>query len=252
MSKKNEKKLAIYQFADLSKYPFGKRLTVYLVDWILYLLIIGIGKTVKFEFETWKDCEVQAYKDFETAYENKPPLIASFWHNRIFLFSYLISNIWQKLDFVAMVSQSFDGEYISRAAQRLGYGIVRGSSTRGGSDASREMLDLLKENLMMALTVDGPKGPKYKAKKGAVKLAQLAGVPIIPTLIECKKYWQLKKSWDNLQIPKPFTRAKVFVGKPIFVSREIDETEFENKLQELQKQLDELVKQGENWRNENL
>lgn len=251
MSKKNEKNLAIYQFANLSKYSFGKRLTIHIVDWILYFLIIIIGKTVKFEFETWKDCEVEAYKDFETAYQNKPPLIAAFWHNRIFLFSYLISNLWRELDFVAMVSQSFDGEYITRAAQRLGYGIVRGSSTRGGRDASREMLDLLKQDLMMALTVDGPKGPKYKAKKGAVKLAQISGVPIIPTLIECKNYLQLN-SWDNLQIPYPFTQAKVFVGTPIFVSKKINENEFENKLEEVQKQLDELVKRGENWRNDNF
>jgi hypothetical protein len=245
MSKINNKNKIIYKFAGLSNYSLSKRLMIYLVDWILFLLIIGIGKTIKFEFETWKDCQVEAYKDFETAYQNKPPLIAVFWHNRIFLSSYVIGKIWNDLDIVAMVSQSFDGEYIARAAQRLGCGIVRGSSTRGGREASREMFDLLNQNLMVALTVDGPKGPKYKAKIGAVKLAEMSGFPIIPAMIECKNFWTIN-SWDKLQIPKPFTNAKVFVGKPIFVNEE----EIENKRKEMQKQLDEFVKQGENWRND--
>ncbi|MCU0239938.1 MAG: lysophospholipid acyltransferase family protein [Pyrinomonadaceae bacterium] len=248
MSKINTKNSPIYQFANLSKYSFGKRLTIYLVDLILFGLITLIGKTVRFEFETWKNFEIDEWKDFETTYQKKSPLIAVFWHNRIFLFSYLVSKIWTNLDFVAMVSQSFDGEYISRAAQRLGYGIVRGSSSRGGLNASKEMLELLDQNLMMALTVDGPRGPKYKMKAGAIKLAKLSGCPIIVTIIECKSFWTLN-SWDNLQIPKPFTKAKVFVSQPIFVSTETDEKEMADKLEEVQKRLDELVKQGENWRN---
>ncbi len=249
MSKKDIKNSQVYKFADLSKYSIGKKLTIYLVDWILFILISLIGKTIRFEFETWKKFEVKEWETFEKVYQSKKPLIAVFWHNRLFLFSYLVSKIWTNLDFVAMVSQSFDGEYIARAAQRLGYGIVRGSSTRGGTNASKEMLGLIEENLMMVLTVDGPKGPCYKVKKGAIKLAQISGIPIIPTLIECKKYWTIN-SWDNLQIPKPFSRAKVFVSSPIFVSEHLDDKELENKLEEVQKRLDELTKHGENWRND--
>ena len=96
----------------------------------------------------------------------------------------------------------------------------------------------------MAFTVDGPRGPRYVAKSGPVMLAKKTGNPILPFVIECSSYWQIK-SWDRLQIPRPFARAKVIYAEPIFVS---DGGDDEAMRLELQTALDDLVERGMSWR----
>ena len=127
-----------------------------------------------------------------------------------------------------ITSQSFDGEYIARFIQRFGYGAVRGSSTRGGVGALARMIRLMKKGLPAGFTVDGPKGPKYVAKSGPVLLAKKTGNPVMPFSVETRKHWTIK-SWDNLQIPKPFTRARVFIAEPVYVEKEAGDEEIENK-----------------------
>ena len=111
-----------------------------------------------------------------------------------------------------ITSQSFDGEYIARFIQRFGYGAVRGSSTRGGVGALVEMIRLMKKGLPAGFSVDGPKGPLYFAKTGAILLAKKTGNPVMPFSVETKNHWTIK-SWDKLQIPKPFSKAKVFIAR---------------------------------------
>lgn len=233
----------IRKFASLSKYSWREKFVIYLADLFFSALIILIGKTVRFEFEGWKDSKIAGWEDYETAYAKKPATISAIWHDRIFLMTYF----WRKQGLTILVSQSFDGEYIARTAQRFGYGVIRGSSTRGGSNALKKMLRLLRKGIWMGFTVDGPIGPRYKAKKGSLLLAKQTGLPIIPISIEARKFWTVN-SWDKLQIPKPFTRAKVFIAEPIFVSKDAGKEELKNKQKELQRKLDELVVCGEQWR----
>ena len=225
-----------YTTADLSAYSFGKRALIHFADWAFYLLIKYIGKTIRYETNDWEN-----YEEIERA--GKIP-IYSFWHNRIFAGTYF----FRERGIVIITSQSFDGEYIARFIQRFGYGAVRGSSTRGGVGALVEMIRLSKKGLPMGFSVDGPRGPKYVAKTGAVLLAKKTGNPLMPFVFECEKFWTLN-NWDKLQIPKPFTRAKLFIGSPIYVAKEADEAEIENKRLELQKKLDEATANGEQWRN---
>lgn len=240
---KKQKSSNAFRFADLSKYSFRQKIAIRLADWVFYGLINLLGKTMRFEVEGWKDFGDEKWGNFEKAYAERPATISALWHDRIFMSAYF----WRHQGFVVMVSRSFDGEYIARTAQRLGFGVVRGSSTRGGSAALAEMVRLMEEGLSMTFTVDGPKGPRYKAKRGAIALAKITGVPIVPMIIETKNFWTVG-SWDKLRISKPFTRAKVFLAAPIFVSAQADETEIENKRLELQAKLDELVILGEQWR----
>jgi lysophospholipid acyltransferase (LPLAT)-like uncharacterized protein len=194
-----------------------------------------IGKTIRYQTEGWEN-----YEQIER--DNKIPIYA-FWHNRIFAGTYFFRN----RGIVVITSQSFDGEYIARFIQRFGYGAVRGSSTRGGVGALVEMIRLMKQGLPTGFTVDGPKGPKYVAKTGAVLLAKKTGNPIMPFVVETEKFWTIN-SWDKLRIPKPFTRAKVFIAAPVYVPKDADETEIENKRQELQSKLDETVRLAKQWR----
>ena len=233
MTQKIEKS---YRKADLAAYSFGKRLLIYAADWAFYLLIKFIGRTIRYETDDWEN-----FAQIERA--GKTP-IYSFWHNRIFAGTYY----FRKRGIVIITSQSFDGEYIARFIQRFGYGAVRGSSTRGGVGALVEMIRLAKKGLPMGFSVDGPRGPRYVAKTGAVLLAKKTGNPLMPFVFECEKFWTLN-NWDKMQIPKPFTKAKLFIAAPIYVAQNADEAEIENKLLELQKKLDEATANGEQWRN---
>ena len=231
------------KFASLKKYPWQKRMMIYLIDFFLYSIILLIGKTIKFEVEGWKDSDTEGYESYEIAYEQHPTSILAYWHNRIFL----MTVFWRGHGSAVMASQSFDGEYISRTAQRFGYGIIRGSSTRGGSAALKKMTSLLNQGVSMGFTIDGPVGPCYKVKPGALLLAKKTGAPIGPVLIEPEKYWTIN-SWDKLQIPKPFTKAKVFIAEPVFVSHDANKKELAAKQDEVQRKLDELVSLGKQWR----
>ena len=224
-----------YAFRDLSAYPVKKRLLIRAADLVFFLLIKLIGRTVRFETEGWEHWEAASQ-------EGRLP-IYTFWHNRVFLSTYF----WQRRRIVVMTSQSFDGEYIARFIQRFGYGAARGSSSRGGVGAVVEMVRLMRAGCPTAFTIDGPKGPRYVAKMGAVLLAKKTGSPVLPFTITCKSFWQAK-SWDAFQIPKPFTRARVLIAPPIFVPPDADEAALEEKRDELQRALDEINRRGEEWK----
>src|SRR5205823_5355921 len=117
---------------------------------------------------------------------------------------FLSAYFWQRRGIVAMTSQSFDGEYIARFIQRFGFGAARGSSTRGATGAVVEMVRLMRAGCPAAFTIDGPKGPPYVAKMGAVLLAKKTGHPILPFTITAANFWEANKSWDRFQVPRPF------------------------------------------------
>ena len=226
----------VYEPAQLSAYSFKERLLIRLADRAFYTLITLIGKTLRFERENWENHE-------RVESGGKIPIYV-FWHNRIFAATYFLRH--RKV--VVITSQSFDGEYIARFIQRFGYGAVRGSSTRGGVSALVELIRLMRNGgAPVAFPVDGPRGPRYVAKAGPCLLAKKTQNPMLPGIVEAEKYWEIK-SWDRMQIPKPFSRVRVFMGAPIFVAPDADETEIENKRLELQKSLDELVARGQQWR----
>ena len=231
----NERINRAYEFADLSGYSFLDRLKIRAADLLFYLLINLIGLTARFEVIGWEN--------HEKAEANGGLPIYVFWHDRIFLTTYW----WRNRRIVVMTSRSFDGEYIARFIQRFGYGAVRGSSTRGGAGAIVEMTRLMRAGCTTAFTIDGPKGPRHIAKMGAVMLAKKSGQPIVPVTMALERYWTTP-SWDLFQIPKPFTRACVFVAPPIYVPADADEATLAAKRNELQQTLDDLNHQSEEWR----
>ena len=224
-----------YKFADLSSYPLKKRFLIRAADLGVFLLINVIGRTIRWQVDGWENWE-QATRDGQVP-------IYTFWHNRVFLATYF----WRKRRIVVMTSQSFDGEYIARFIQRFGYGAARGSTTRGGVGAIVEMVRLMRAGLPTAFTIDGPKGPRYVAKMGAVLLAKKTGQPILPFTITPRRFWESKKSWDRFQVPLPFTRTRVDIAPPIYVPTDADETVLEVKRDELQTALDGLNRRCEEW-----
>ena len=136
-----------YGFADLSSYPFKKRLLIRAADLTFYALIRLLGRTVRFEVEGWENHEL--------ATRNGSLPIYAFWHERIFLTTYWWPKRLERVP-VVMTSRSFDGEYIARFIQRFGYGAVRGSTTRGGAGAIVEMARLVRAGCPAAFSIDGP------------------------------------------------------------------------------------------------
>jgi lysophospholipid acyltransferase (LPLAT)-like uncharacterized protein len=232
VAKQKEK---MYRFSSLENYTFKERLLIRFLGFAFYVFTNLIGKTVRFEIEGWENLE-------KIERDGKIPILA-FWHNRIFLATYY----FRFRGIIVMSSQSFDSEYVARFIQRFGFGIVKGSSTRGGVGGLIEMIRLLKKGFPTGFSVDGPKGPVYQAKTGTLLLAKKTGNPVLPFSVEAENYWTIK-SWDKLQIPKPFTRAKILIAEPIDISENADEREMEIKHLELQEKLDKLVALGKHWR----
>ncbi|MFN6962660.1 MAG: lysophospholipid acyltransferase family protein [Pyrinomonadaceae bacterium] len=225
----------VYRHAPIDRFRLKDRLLIRMADLGFYTLIRAIGSTLRYEVEGWDNYE-------QIAADGRVPIYC-FWHDRIFAGTYFFRN--RKI--VVITSQSLDGEYIARFIQRLGYGVVRGSSSRGGVGALVEMIRLMRAGAPMAFTVDGPRGPRYAAKKGPVLLAKKTSNPMMPFVVECKRYWTVR-SWDRLQIPRPFSRVKVIIAPPIYVDGNASEPEIDAKLAELQSSLDSLVERGKKWR----
>ena len=224
-----------YEFADLSGYSLRQRILIRLADLVFYSLIVLIGATLRYETRDWHFLE-------EIERNGQVPIYA-FWHNQIFLAAYF----FRKSGAIVMTSQSFDGEYIARAIQRLGFGTARGSSTRGGVGALVEMTRLVKAKRAAAFTIDGPKGPRYVAKNGAVLLSKKTNQPIVPISFTAEKFWEIN-SWDKLRIPRPFSRALVALAPPFQVAEAATDTELEAARLQLQSALEELSQRGESWR----
>lgn len=214
-----------YRFADLSAYPFGKRLLIRAADLVFYALIRAVGRTVRFRVEGWEHWE-------EAARGGGLPIYAC-WHERVFLATYF----WRGRGIVVMTSQSFDGEYIARFIQRFGYGAARGSSTRGGVGALVEMARLVRAGCPAGFMVDGPRGPRRVAKPGPILLAKKTGQAVLPFSIGAERFWEIP-SWDRTQIPRPFTRAVVRIAPPLRVPADADNDAVERKREELQRALE--------------
>ena len=231
-----DKTARAYTFADLSSYSFKQRLAIRAADLLFYLLIRLIGRSVRWE--------VEGREHLEAVTQRCQLPILALWHNRVFLSVYF----WQRRRMVVMTSQSFDGEYIARFIQRFGFGAARGSSSRGGVGAIVQMVRLMRAGAPTAFTIDGPKGPRYVAKMGAVLLAKKTGNPVLPFTATAKEFWTIAKSWDHLQIPKPFTQVRVDIAPPIYVPTDADEEQLEKKRDELQRSLDVINESGDQWR----
>jgi hypothetical protein len=133
---------------------------------------------------------------------------------------------------VLLISQSFDGELITRTAQHFGYGVVRGSSSRGASEALVGLRRSIESGRSAIFTADGPRGPVFRTKMGPVKLAQMTGAPIHSFHVHAERFWTLR-SWDSFMVPKPFTRIVVSWANPVLVPGDLAADQFEPKRKEL-------------------
>ena len=224
----------VYVSAGLRRFSVWQRLAIHLVTVAFHSLITLICFTARWTVIGWSSSE-----DVRAAGER---FILTFWHDRIVLATWF----WRRRGIVVMTSRSFDGEYIARFIQRFGYGAARGSSSRGGAEALDEMAACLAHGIDTAFTIDGPRGPRYVAKHGAVRLASMSGQPILPFCVAAEHAWKIR-SWDRLQIPRPFTRAVMLVGEPIRVAQDASAAMLADAQDRLQASLDVLRERADGW-----
>lgn len=156
------------------------------------------------------------------------PVIFCIWHNRLAL----ALPIWHRFRrsrkksarMAAISSASKDGAIVAGILERFGAQPVRGSSSRRGVHAMIEMVKWGKKGFDLAVTPDGPRGPKYSVQPGIISLAQMTGFPILPISYSLSRKVTLK-SWDNFQIPLPFSRCDIYCDELIRCPREIEDRE---------------------------
>lgn len=152
-------------------------------------------------------------------------VIISFWHDQLLLMVCGYPGKGAKL----LISSSKDGELLARTMKYFQQDTVRGSSTRGGRAAFKEMLALSKEEADLVLTPDGPKGPRHELKDGVVHLARLSGRAVIPMAFACSRGHRFN-SWDKCLLPYPFSRGVFSFGEPVCFDREEGVEKFRERL----------------------
>lgn len=195
---------------------FRDRVKIQVVGYLGAFLLRVVNATIRWRI---------VFEDEQLArWTEGPPVILAFWHGHQLLMP------WIYRDFVSesarpiyvLISQHTDGRIIARAMEHMGVRSVAGSSTRGGRAAVVALVECLRTGSHIAITPDGPKGPRYESKTGAVRIAQRSGAVIVPCALGAERVWRFG-SWDKMFLPKPFTQGVRIMGKPLRVPAELDE-----------------------------
>jgi lysophospholipid acyltransferase (LPLAT)-like uncharacterized protein len=154
-------------------------------------------------------------------------VILAFWHDQLLLMVKGYRGPGARI----LISASKDGELIARTMACFGQGAVRGSSTRGGRTAFRELVELAREPFDLVITPDGPKGPRHEVKEGVVQLARLTRRPVIPMAFACSRGHRFA-SWDRFLLPYPFARGVFAFGEPLTFAPQESPEQFRARLQQ--------------------
>jgi len=202
---------------------------------MVYAVLRLIGPTLRMEF-----IGVHNAAQFRDRGE---PAIGAFWHRCIFPAVW----IWKNRGIVVLNTVNFDGQWTRRVIERLGFGTAQGSSTRGAIEGLSAMARHLEDGRHVALTIDGPRGPRYVAKPGAVILARRTGKPISVFHIGVEWGYTFRKSWDRFRMPYPFSRVVMFIAPPIRVPIDADSEAVKAKQAEVQAELERVRDMAESW-----
>jgi len=167
----------------------------------------------------------------------KKNFVSAFWHGSMLIGWYIHRNE----NVAALVSQSKDGEVLAKILEKWNYKVVRGSSSLGGNEALSVMVDLIRGNNSLVITPDGPRGPVYKMKAGAIVSAKKTKVPLFLVGIGIKKKFVLK-SWDHFEVPKPFSKVVVLYSDPVLIDDSSSYEETNQKITECEALLSKLQK----------
>ena len=189
----------------------------------LYKILLPVGLSLLRLVWGWsRVVRVIGAEHIAAALRRSPSFIPVYWHqHQLFCVKHLLEQRSAGLKLGFLISPSVDGEIGAMIVRSLGGEVIRGSSTHTGARALRDYYHALAhEGVSPAITPDGPRGPPWKFKPGAVLLAQLSGRPMIPLGYAASRAWKIK--WDRFVIPQPFSRIAIAVGEPVYVPKGLD------------------------------
>jgi lysophospholipid acyltransferase (LPLAT)-like uncharacterized protein len=227
--------LNVHYDTRLPKLSRWRRMQIPLIGWAAYWLIRLIGPTLRYEY-----LGSQHLKQLDARGERA---IFAFWHRTIFSAMWC----WRDTGVVVMNTTNFDGQWTRKVVERLGYGTVQGSSSRGGLRALAEMARLLEAGKDVAFTVDGPRGPRFIAKNGPVMLARRTGLPVVVFHGGLQRARTLAKTWDQFQLPRLFSRGVIAIPPPVYVTADASAAGIEEKRLEMQEALERARHVAERW-----
>ncbi len=188
----------------------------------IWVMVTGVSTTIR--------CRVNDPHGFMTRKDMRQVIYCT-WHNRLALSMKLHSILghrhFQTAGLAGLVSASRDGAFLSAILKRFGVQSVRGSTSRRGPQALRELVTMIERGYDIAITPDGPKGPCYAVQDGVLALAQVTGLPVVPVSYHLDRKIQLK-SWDRFQIPMPFSPCEITIGRVMQVPRKSSQVERES------------------------
>ncbi|MFT4840496.1 MAG: lysophospholipid acyltransferase (LPLAT)-like uncharacterized protein [Planctomycetota bacterium] len=190
---------------------FRRRLGTVLVEWLAPLILRLIARTWRIERTGEAGLELL---------RSERPWVCTMWHGR--MLALMPVKLHCRRNIGVLVSPSDDGGLAKRALDKFRYQVVRGSLSKRGATAMREMHELLAADGQLVITPDGPRGPRHSINAGAAWLARATGVPIIPVSTAMSRAWRFK-SWDRMCIPKPFARVLVHYGDPVTIDKNADD-----------------------------
>jgi lysophospholipid acyltransferase (LPLAT)-like uncharacterized protein len=208
---------------------------------LFYQSIVPIGLSLVHLVWRWSQVvSVVGAEHIQHALEQAPSFIPVYWHqHQLFCVKHLLAQRRAGVKLGFLISPSVDGELGAMLVHRLGGVVIRGSSSHTGARALRDYYQALsKDNVSPAITPDGPRGPPWKFKPGAVLLAQLSQRPIIPLAYAASRAWQIQ--WDRFVIPKPFARIAIAVGAPVYVPKGLDAVGLERHQADMELRLQSL------------
>ena len=194
-----------------------------LVPWLGSYLIRLIAATQR--------SEIHGEEKVQALWRSGEHVILASWHDQLLMMAAVYRGPGAKI----LISRSRDGELIARTVAYFGQGAVRGSSSRGGREAFRQLLKLAEENVDLAVTPDGPKGPRHQLKDGVVQLARLSGRAVVPLAYVTSRGHRFR-SWDRFLLPAPFARGIYHYGEPVYLDRSEPMEECRERLQRAMEQ----------------
>ncbi len=172
------------------------------------------------------------------------PVIFAVWHNRLALapaiYQQVLRNEFPDRRLAALISASRDGALLACIIENFGMRPVRGSTSRRGPQALLELTSCAEQGFDIAITPDGPRGPRYKVQPGVIAIARLTGRPIVPLACNARRKSTLR-SWDRFQIPHPFGRCEIRIAQPMIIPAEEDDSRLESWRAELERRLLEVT-----------
>lgn len=183
---------------------------------------------------------VKVKMTMDPGYHPKNQYVYGFWHDKHMVPVLLVSKYAQH--YAGLVSNSRDGEILATWLKRLGYEVIRGSSSKKAISSFLKLLGIIKQGYNVGIAADGPRGPRHEAKSGVSFLAYKSDRAFVPLGVANSSAWRFERSWDKYEFPRPFSKSVIYFGKPIIIENLDDQDSINQRIANAINEADQQAK----------